>query len=83
MEKPHISQPLNNNFVGGSQVYDPSDPQAVIRSAKAPQVMKSQDIIDESEEKRGKLADQIEDKEEKEAQMAYAKERKEFVQRLE
>ena len=57
MEKPHVAQPLNNNFVGGNQVYDPSDPQAVIRSAKAPPVMKSQEIIDESEEKRGKIAD--------------------------
>ena len=55
----------------------------MIRSAKAPPVVKSQEIIDESEEKRGKIADQIEDKEEKEAQIAYAKERKEFVQRLE
>ena len=83
MEKPHVAQPLNNNFVGGSQAYDPSDPQAVIRSSKAPPVMRSQEIIDESHEKGGKIVDHIEDREEKEAQMAYAKERKEFVQRLE
>ena len=45
--------------------------------------MKSQEIIDESYENSGKIADHIEDKEDKEAQMAYAKERKEFAQRLE